>query len=87
MRNERGDPCGTDRSDRRLGSNASSDAWTPDPRIKAAVIAAPAFGFAFANAGLEKVRITIELWCAPDDKHQPNPWYEEPVRAALPNPA
>jgi hypothetical protein len=27
--------------DPRLGSNASSDAWTPDPRIKAAVIAGP----------------------------------------------
>ena len=72
--------------DPRFGGEAPSDAWTPDPRIKAAVAAAPAFGFTFVNGGLEKVRIPIQLWRAADDKHQPNPWYEEKVRAALPNP-
>ena len=72
--------------DPRLGGDVPPDAWTPDPRIKAAVIAAPAFGFAFAGAGLENVRIPIQLWRAADDQHQPNPWYEEPVRLALPRP-
>ena len=72
--------------DPRFGGEAPSDAWTPDPRVKAAVVAAPAFGFAFTNGGLAKVRIPVQLWRAADDKHQPDPWYEEPVRAALPKP-
>jgi predicted dienelactone hydrolase len=71
---------------RRLGADAPQNAWRPDPRIKAAVIAAPAFGFAFAGSGLENVHIPIQLWRAADDQHQPNPWYEEPVRLALPRP-
>jgi predicted dienelactone hydrolase len=50
------------------------------------VVAAPAFGFAFSAAGLENVHIPIQLWRAADDQHQPNPWYEEPVRLALPRP-
>ncbi|MBR0874360.1 dienelactone hydrolase [Bradyrhizobium tropiciagri] len=72
--------------DPHLGGEVPSDAWAADPRIKAAVVAAPAFGFAFVNGGLEKVRIPIQLWRAADDRHQPAPWYEEPVRAGLPNP-
>jgi predicted dienelactone hydrolase len=67
-----------------LGSDAPADAWTPDPRVRAAVIAAPAFGFAFGRAGLKNVRIPIQLWRAADDTHQPNPWYDEAVRLALP---
>lgn len=71
--------------DARVGGEAPADAWTPDPRIKAAVVAAPAFGFTFASAGLANVHIPVQLWRAADDKHQPPPWYEEPVRAALPS--
>jgi len=59
-------------------------AWTPDPRIKAAAIAAPAFGFAFDRAGLQDVHVPIQLWRAAEDHHQPNPWYEEVVRLNLP---
>jgi predicted dienelactone hydrolase len=72
--------------DPRLGGGAPSDAWTPDSRVKAVVIAAPAFGFAFARAGLENVHMPIQLWRAADDHHQPNPWYAETVRLALPQP-
>lgn len=72
--------------DARLVGDAPPDAWTPDPRVKAAVVAAPAFGFAFTSAGLENVHIPVQLWRAADDTHQPDPWYEEPVRAALPSP-
>jgi predicted dienelactone hydrolase len=54
-----------------------------DPRIKAVVVAAPAFGFAFSRAGLSGVRVPVQLWRAADDRHQPNPYYEEPVRAGL----
>ena len=30
------------------------------------------------------MRIPIQLWRAADDSHQPNPWYDEAVRLALP---
>jgi len=61
-------------------------AWVGDPRIRAVVVAAPAFGFAFDKAGLTSLRAPMQLWRAADDHHQPNPWYEEVVRGALPNP-
>jgi len=67
-----------------VGANVPADAWVPDARIKAAVIAAPAFGFTFGPAGLKDVRIPIQLWRAADDHHQPNPFYDEAVRANLP---
>lgn len=62
------------------------DVWIADPRIKAVVIAAPAFGFAFDKAGLKNVRIPVQLWSAANDRHQPAPWFEDVVRKALPNP-
>jgi len=74
------------RVDPHLGGDVPPDAWSPDPRVKAGVIAAPAFGFAFDRAGLKSVRIPIQLWRAADDRHQPNPWYEEQVRLGLPRP-
>ncbi|MGN6317327.1 alpha/beta hydrolase family protein [Trinickia sp.] len=60
-------------------------AWVHDPRIKAIVIAAPAFGFAFGKAGLGDVRAPVQLWSAADDRHQPHPNYDEPVRDDLPH--
>lgn len=68
------------------GGAAPADAWTPDPRVKAVVVAAPAFGFAFTGAGLANVHIPVQLWRGAEDRHQPDPWYEEPVRLALPQP-
>ncbi|BAN27500.1 alpha/beta hydrolase family protein [Caballeronia insecticola] len=65
-------------------AHAPAGAWVHDPRIKAAVIAAPAFGFAFGRAGLSDVRIPIQLWRAADDHHQPHPYYDEAVRMNLP---
>jgi predicted dienelactone hydrolase len=71
--------------DANLGAQAvPPGAWTADPRIKAGVIAAPAFGFAFAATGLGNVRAPIQLWRAADDQHQPQPFYEDAVRTALP---
>ncbi len=67
-----------------LGDNAPHDAWVSDPRVKAVVIAAPAFAFAFTRAGLQNVHIPIQLWRAADDRHQPNPDYEEALRQVLP---
>lgn len=67
-----------------FGSHVPAGVWIHDPRIKAAVVAAPAFGFTFSRAGLSGVRAPIQLWRAADDRHQPHPYYDEAVRAALP---
>ncbi len=55
-----------------------------DARIKAAVIAAPALGFAFDRAGLTEVQVPVQLWRADDDRILPAPFYADAVRAALP---
>jgi predicted dienelactone hydrolase len=55
-----------------------------DPRIKAAVAAAPALGFAFAPSGLAKVNIPVQLWRAEWDTVLPQPYYAEVVHGLLP---
>jgi predicted dienelactone hydrolase len=72
--------------DGRLGASVPGDAWMPDRRIKALVVAAPAFGFTFSPAGLAAVRVPVQLWRAANDRHQPDPYYDEAVRLALPRP-
>ena len=71
-------------ADADLGAAVPADAWIADPRVKAAVVVAPAFAYAFAPSGLDKVRAPIQLWRAADDHHQPHPFYEAAVLAALP---
>jgi predicted dienelactone hydrolase len=61
--------------------------FTADPRIKAAVVAAPALGYAFGREGLAHVKVPIQLWRAEQDSTLPNPWYAEAVIDALPIPA
>ena len=67
---------------------AAADATAPtsirDPRIKAAVIAAPALGFTFNTEGLDPVTIPIQLWSAEFDHILPAPDYADAVRANLP---
>lgn len=65
-------------------ANVPAEAWVHDSRIRAVVIAAPSFGFAFGRAGLSGVRTPVQLWSAADDRHQPHPYYDEPVRDDLP---
>jgi predicted dienelactone hydrolase len=60
--------------------------WIADPRIKAAVVAAPAIGFTFGGTGLKNVRVPVQLWRAEDDTILPSPDNVEPVRDALPRP-
>lgn len=62
------------------------NAWVTDPRIRAIVAAAPAFGFTFGRQGLRNLRIPVQLWHAANDRHQPDPYYEAAVRKALPIP-
>ena len=56
---------------------------TPDRRIRALVVAAPALGYTFAG-GLDEVRIPVQLWRAGNDALLPAPHYADAVRAALP---
>jgi len=74
------------RVDAPKGSDVPPGAWRADPRIKAAVVAAPAFGFTFDHLGLSGVDAAIQLWRAEADRHQPDPFYEGAVREALPMP-
>ncbi len=60
------------------------DEWIADPRIKAAVVAAPAIGFTFTRSGLKNVTVPVQLWRAAADTILPSPDYAEAVRAALP---
>ncbi len=55
-----------------------------DPRIKAAVVVAPALGFTFSPDGLRNVKVPVQLWRAENDALVPHPRYAEAVRIALP---
>ncbi|MBK1661474.1 alpha/beta hydrolase family protein [Paracraurococcus ruber] len=68
------------------GPAAVPPAFARDGRLRALVVAAPAFGFAFTPAGLARVTMPVQLWMATDDAILPSPVYAEPVRAALPRP-
>jgi len=60
--------------------------WRPetrDERVKAAVIAAPAFGLSFTDASLAGVTVPVQLWQAADDQILPSPFNVEPVRDRL----
>lgn len=62
----------------------SRTARAADPRIKAAVVAAPALGFTFSPDGLKNVKVPVQLWRAENDALLPHPRYAEAVRLALP---
>jgi len=55
----------------------------PDPRIKAAVIMAPA-GILFDSDGLSGVTVPLRLYRAADDSHVRNEWNADHVAALLP---
>lgn len=56
---------------------------TPDARVKAAVIAAPAFGLSFSDESLAAITVPVQLWQAADDQILPSPYNVEPVRDRL----
>ena len=68
-------------------TGVSPATWLQDRRIKAAVVAAPALGYTFADGGLSDVTAPVQLWRAQDDHVLPDPDYAEAVRRALPRPA
>ncbi len=63
-----------------------ASAWVHDPRIKVAVVAAPALGFTFGRAGLAGVHVPVQLWRAELDRILPQPFYAQAVRDSLPSP-
>lgn len=71
---------------RALAARFPPSLWTRDPRIKAAVIAAPGLGFTFTRQRLRGVKIPVQLWRAEDDRVLPAPDYADAVKAALPRP-
>jgi len=66
------------------GPLTAMTARAADARIKAAVVAAPALGFAFAPDGLKNVKVPVQLWRAENDVLLPHPRYAEAVKLALP---
>jgi predicted dienelactone hydrolase len=69
-----------------LEQPANAPEWVHDPRIKAAVIAAPAVGFLFEGGGLKRVSVPVELWRASNDHQAPDEWNSGIVRKELPKP-
>ena len=54
-----------------VGASAMDKEFVADPRIKAAVVAAPGFGFALAPAAGGGVRVPVQLWSAEKDDSVP----------------
>ncbi len=68
-----------------LTPNATEPTWVRDPRIKAAVIAAPAAGFLFGPGDLRQVGIPVQLWRAGNDTQAPDQWNSGIIRKELPH--
>jgi len=61
-------------------------AWVHDPRIRAAMIAAPAIGIVFDHGGLQDVHVPILLWRAELDRQAPDAWSSAIIARELPTP-
>ena len=61
--------------------NASS--FAQDPRVKAAVIAAPGYGFTFVPSGLANVGVPVQIWSGAMDDNVPTATNAALVAAAL----
>ena len=68
------------------GASVPPTAWVHDPRIRAAVIAAPGFGFAFEPDGLSQVTAAVQLWNGAEDASVPYATNEAVVRRLLRTP-
>jgi len=61
------------------GQSTQAPDWVHDPRIAAAVIAAPAVGYAFSAKSLAAVTVPIQLWRGDSDEILPHPNYAQAV--------
>jgi predicted dienelactone hydrolase len=59
-------------------------AFVHDPRIVAAVIAAPAIGYSFTPEGLAGIKASIQLWRGDSDEVLPHPRHAQNVYDGLP---
>jgi predicted dienelactone hydrolase len=66
------------------GAPAPPAAFVHDPRIAAAVIAAPAIGYAFTPEGLSGIKASIQLWRGDSDEVLPHPRHAQNVYDGLP---
>lgn len=66
-----------------VGGANVDNAWVRDARIRAAVAAAPALGFAMPPDGFADVSVPVQLWGADLDTNVPNATNAQPVRDAL----
>lgn len=69
-----------------LPQDGPAPAWTHDPRIAAAVLAAPGLGFLFEPAGLANVRVPVQLWVGNADDTVPTATNGAIVRRLLRQP-
>ncbi len=67
------------------GAGDQPPGWTHDPRITAAVVAAPGLGFLFEPAGLARVRVPVQLWVGSEDDTVPYATNAAVVRRLLPS--
>jgi predicted dienelactone hydrolase len=67
-------------------SDAKPPQWQHDPRVKAAVIVAPAMGPGFTKDSLAHVRVAVQLWAAENDLITTNGSSADIVKANLPQP-
>jgi predicted dienelactone hydrolase len=63
---------------------APPSAFAHDPRIAAAVIAAPAIGYVFTPEGLSGIKVPIQLWRGDRDEILAHPYHAQNVYDALP---
>jgi predicted dienelactone hydrolase len=68
----------------RAGVPAAPAAFAHDPRIAAAVIAAPAIGYSFTPEGLAGIKAPIQLWRGDSDEILPHPSHAQNVYDGLP---
>jgi predicted dienelactone hydrolase len=59
------------------------DAFVHDPRIAAAVIAAPAIGYSFTPQGLANIHVPMQLWRGDSDEILPHPRHAQNVYGGL----
>ena len=64
--------------------SAPTTVGAADPRIKAAVVAAPALGFVFSKERLKNINVPVQLWRAENDTLLPHPRYAQAVQLAMP---
>lgn len=67
-------------------ATSPTSVWIHDPRVKAAVIAAPGFGFAFDEKSLAAITAPIQLWAMSEDHNAPYASNTQIVRRSLAGP-